>query len=185
MSTDQFTSGSPLIRSAKRKSSKKQTDEMIQIRRQQMIDMKVKGHTDKQISDEFGLSLQHTQREIRECLKMTNKQMNRQANKLRSLLLHRYENLYNLYYPKVESSVLNNEDMNYQNNVPFDNIMRVMKEMRDLIGTDPDKQTHKINNTQQNLIVNNVGEDDPRERLYSRIVSIRERASNTIAQDNR
>ena len=70
---------------------------MIQIRRQQMIDMKVKGHTDKQISDEFGLSLQHTQREIRECLKMTNKQMNRQANKLRSLLLHRYENLYNLY----------------------------------------------------------------------------------------
>ena len=178
-------SGSTLVTSSKRKSHRKQTDEMIQIRRQQMIDMKVKGRTDKEISDEFGLSLQHTQREIRECLKMTNKQMSRQTNRIRTLLLNRYENLYQLYYPKLIQLLDSNDTMNYQNNVPFDNVMRVMKEMRDLIGTDPDKNTYKINNTQQNLIVNNTGDDDPRERLYNRIISIRERASNPITEEPR
>ena len=68
-------------------------------------------------------------------------------------------------------------NLNYQNNVAFDNVMRVMREMRELIGTDPDKSLININNTQQNLIIE--GDDDPREILYNKVLSIRNRTGST------
>ena len=174
--SNKFTNDSPFIQTAVRKSKNIQKAQEIQARRHAMIQMKVEGKTDEEIQQAVGLSLKHTKREIASALKLSSKKAEKQAQLLRQTILMRYEHLYSIFYPVlVEQSQA--EDMNYQNNVAFDNVMRVLKEMRELIGTDPDKSLININHTEQNLTV--VGEDDPREQLYNKVLSYRNRAGTT------
>ena len=171
--SNKYTESSPFMASAVRKSKAKQKSQEIEARRHAMIQMKVEGRTDDEIHGEFpSLSLKHIKREIASALRLSSKKAEKQAVQLRQALLLRYENLYGIFYPVLIEQA-QAEQMNYQNNVAFDNVMRVMKEMRELIGTDPDKSLININHNEQNLTV--VGDDDPRQQLYNKVLSIRKR----------
>lgn len=183
----QFTESSPFAKSAVRKSVAKQKAQEIQARRNDMIAMRIEGKTNADIQAKYPtLSPKHVKREIDSALRVSTKKAERQASLLRQELLLKYQNLYSIFYPvmlqQLEVGVNSNENsgelnLNYQNNVAFDNVMRVMREMRELIGTDPDKSLININNTQQNLIIE--GDDDPREILYNKVLSIRNRTGST------
>lgn len=183
----QFTESSPFAKSAVRKSVAKQKAQEIQARRNDMIAMRIEGKTNADIQAKYPtLSPKHVKREIDSALRVSTKKAERQASLLRQELLLKYQNLYSIFYPvmlqQLEVGVNSNENsgelnLNYQNNVAFDNVMRVMREMRELIGTDPDKSLININNTQQNLIIE--GDDDPREILYNKVLSIRNRGRGT------
>lgn len=183
----QFTESSPFAKSAVRKSVAKQKAQEIQARRNDMISMRIEGKTNADIQAKYSaLSPKHVKREIDSALRVSTKKAERQASLLRQELLLKYQNLYSIFYPvMVEQLRVGVKDieetgevsLNYQNNVAFDNVMRVMREMRELIGTDPDKSLININNTQQNLIIE--GDDDPREILYNKILSIRDRTGST------
>ena len=183
----QFTESSPFAKSAVRKAVAKQKAQEIQARRNDMIAMRIEGKTNADIQAKYPtLSPKHVKREIDSALRVSTKKAERQASLLRQELLLKYQNLYSIFYPvmlqQLEVGVNSNENsgelnLNYQNNVAFDNVMRVMREMRELIGTDPDKSLININNTQQNLIIE--GDDDPREILYNKVLSIRNRTGST------
>jgi hypothetical protein len=179
--SNKYTADSPFIQSAVRKSKNIQKAQEIDARRHAMIQMKVEGKSDAEIHEAFNtLSLKHVKREIATALRLSNKKAEKQAGQLRQTILMRYEHLYSIFYPVlIEQSQA--EEMNYQNNVAFDNVMRILKEMRELVGTDPDKSLININHNEQNLTV--VGDDDPRQQLFDKVLSYRNRAGTTSDKD--
>jgi len=183
MSQSKFTGDSPVIKSVKRQSARRQKAEQVVARRSEMLDLKIKGLSDKDIASQYQLTIQHTQRELKKALRLTTKKAERQAMQYRSLILSRYETLYSEYYPMLErhlEKVVNGEaELNYQTNVVFDNLMRIMKEMRQLLGTDPQDSIFNINNTQNNLTIEETG-IDPRDTLLSKLSSISERGEETV-----
>ena len=183
MSQAKFTGDSPVIKSVKRQSARRQKAEQVVARRSEMLDLKIKGLPDKDIAEQYQLTIQHTQRELKKALRLTTKKAEKQAMQYRNLILSRYETLYSEYYPLLERHldlvVKGEAELNYQTNVVFDNLMRIMKEMRHLLGTDPQDSILNINNTQNNLTIEETG-IDPRATLLSKLSSISERGAKTI-----
>ena len=183
MSQAKFTGDRPVIKSVKRQSARRQKAEQVVARRSEMLDLKIKGLPDKDIAEQYQLTIQHTQRELKKALRLTTKKAEKQAMQYRNLILSRYETLYSEYYPLLERHldlvVKGEAELNYQTNVVFDNLMRIMKEMRHLLGTDPQDSILNINNTQNNLTIEETG-IDPRDTLLSKLSSISERGAKTI-----